>query len=84
MPCLEEDHQQDDQQDKSTNSDIHEQSPTAPLFALSTNFDEAGSSAYRRFVGKSGHLCSASAVSVGVGSPFNPWMTHMLRKTDGT
>ena len=81
---LEQDDQQDDQQDQSTNTNIHERSPLAPLLPLKTIGRLPGSSAQRRRTGKSGHLCWASELNVGVGSPLRPWMTHMLRRTDGT
>ncbi len=84
IALLEQDDQQDDQQNQSANTDIHERSPFAPLLTLKTIGRGTGSATQRRRAGKSGHLCWVSEVRVGVGSPFNPWMTHMLRSTDGT
>ena len=82
---LEQDDQQDDEKDQATNTDIHERSPYAPLPMLQKPMGwTAGSSAHRLLDGKSGHLCWASDVRVGVCSPLRPWITHMLRSTAGT
>jgi len=84
IALLEQDDQQDDQQNQSADTDIHERSPLAPLLPVTTIGPIDRFPDQRRRAGKSGHLCWTSEVRVGVGSPLRPWMTHMLRSTAGT